>query len=112
MRNFPYESICCLASRVVFAVPADRIGEESIRRRSDTGKSREFQLQVDARVLLSGGRTLIAAVGDEAPSEHPQTPAARAVFEAGEALQRLVVVEGMHVAGEEIPVLRHGPGGR
>src|SRR5689334_3599803 len=100
------------AARVVSRVPADRIGEESIRRRSDTGKSREFQLQVDAGVLLAGVRSRLAAVGDEASAEYPQTPAAGAIFEAGEALQRLVVVEGMHVASEEIPVLRHGPGGR
>src|SRR5438270_728626 len=84
-------------------IATDRLREESIRRRSDTGKSRQFQLQPDPRVLAPGMSTHIAA-GAEAHS-----PAARTVLEPDEALQRLVVPQGIHPTDEAVPVAGEGP---
>src|SRR6185295_4065448 len=85
-------------------VTANGAREESICRRSDTGKSGEFQLQVDAGVLFPG------AAADELAADQLHPPAAGLVFDAGKLLQRLFVAPGVDVAGEAVPVLRDGPG--
>jgi hypothetical protein len=59
--------------------------QQSIRRRSDTGKACEFQLYIDPGALLPGGVT------EKAPSDEAQPPAACAVLEPGKLIEHLFI---------------------
>src|SRR5262249_25302774 len=100
--GFLSESTLCVRTLVT----ADGAGEESICRGSDTGKSGEFQLQINASVL----RTRTGA--DKLATDDPHAPAAGAVLEAGEPLDRLVVEERIAVPAEGVPLLVDRPGRR
>ena len=71
------------------------LGEESIRRRSDTGKAREFQLQLDAGVLLAG------AAADEAPAHQPQPQQQERYSKPAKRSSALSSSERIDVAGVE-----------
>src|SRR5690349_4887725 len=85
-------------------VAPDRCSQERIGFGSDTCQPREFQLQV-----YPGIRGPCPAA-DEAAGTQPRPPAARRVLEAGEALQRLVILDGVDAAQEDVPGIGYRPG--
>src|SRR5665213_3445913 len=90
-------------------VTGDGLRQESIRRRSDTGKTCEFQLQKDPRVL-SPRRFPRQRMGAEVtPCNEPYFPAAGCVLKASEAVERLLVEQGVNDAAIEVPFSANRP---
>src|SRR5690606_27365974 len=77
--------------------------EESVGVVSDTGQSVKFKLQQDARVGVA------AAVADVVPRDQAESPAAGAILETGELIERSMVVERVHHARIGVPTLADGP---
>src|SRR5688572_2772775 len=78
--------------------------QESVAAGSDRGQPREFHLEQDGIVALAG------AVRNIVPAQQAQPPAAAGVFEAGEAVDRLVLLRRVHLPREELPARRQPPG--
>src|SRR5688572_21373340 len=78
--------------------------QESVAPGSDRREPGEFHLQQDGVVALA------RAVGDIVPAEQADAPAAAGVLEAREAVDRLVLLERVHLAREELPARRQAPG--
>src|SRR5262245_13552352 len=82
-------------------VSPNRAPQESLVVDSDTRKSTEFQLQADGSVGVA------RATANEVPPHQAQRPAAGAVLEAHEPVQRLVVPHRVDPASEAAPAVAH-----
>src|SRR5206468_7854022 len=87
-------------------IAPDSCRQERIRFGSDTCQASEFQLEVHTGIRRACSRADEVA----APDSHP--PAAGTVLEAGEALQRLVILNRVDAAHEDIPGVADRPGAR
>ena len=70
---------------------------------SDTGQSVKFKLQLNARVDIAG------AIDHIAPGDEAQAPAARAVLQARQLIELLLVLERIDHASISAPVVRDRP---
>src|SRR3977135_2230183 len=104
----PQRALILGSSRFGGRVARDRLGQGGVRRRSDTGKAGEFQLQPDSGLL---GPAAVATV-HVVPGTQPHPPAARTVLEAGETLQPDMIAQGIDVPHEHVPAAPDGPGAR
>src|SRR5262245_45140374 len=71
--------------------------QESVVPGSDRGEALEFHLEQDRIVALPG------AVRDVVAGDQPDAPAAAAVLEAGEAVDRLVLLRRVHLPRVQLP---------
>src|SRR5471030_1807721 len=94
-------------------VSGNGLSQQSIRRRSDTGKACEFQLQEYPGVLPSGRFARRWMGAEEAARNQPHFPAARGVLEAGKAVERLFIEQRINHPAVQVPLSanRPGPGG-